>query len=110
MRAARALGASLCAMSLVACKIPAISAEGAKVQLVTRSTCPAVGNFISFRLDPVRALNYQSFKKQMVDHNANVVRDKAFHMGGDQVVEVFTFPDKPTQLILSLYSVHKCQK
>jgi hypothetical protein len=78
------------------------------VKLVAKSSCRAIGNLMTVRLDDDRALNYQSFKKQMEEFNSNQVRDRAGRMGGNQVVEVFSSQDKPTKTVVAFYSVHSC--
>jgi hypothetical protein len=108
MRASKLLAGLAFALGLSGCALPAISAEGAKVKVVSKSPCPAIGNLMTVRLDDDRALNYQSFKKQMEEYNSNQVRDRAGRMGGNQVVEVYLSADKPTKTIVAFYSVHSC--
>lgn len=94
--------------ALSGCALPQISPEGKRVKVVSKSSCPAIGNLMSVRLNDDRALNYESFKKQMEEYNSNLVRERAGRMGGNQIVEVFSKADKPTKLIVAFYSVHKC--
>lgn len=103
------IGLALSSLAVTGCAFPQVSAEGAKVKTVSHSSCPAVGQFMSFRHDDERALNYESFKKQEDVYAMDQAREKASSMGGDQLVEVYSFPDRPTHSITAFYSVHKCR-
>lgn len=96
---------------LNACAVPAISKDGAKVKMVKASSCKFVGNITSMFRDSKKGnLNYEGSRKQYMEYQSNLVRERAAELGANQVVSVYTTRDPHIENQISFYSAHKCSK